>query len=92
MQVRFDSSYFYPFISHSPQLALALARLFENPVGGRDYTFHKADQQALCSVITFLLGAALGRIGDKMGAKTRLWMFLGKLHPKPYRMHALTTP
>jgi hypothetical protein len=29
------------------------------------------------SVLTFLAGAFLGRIGDRMGAKTRAWLFLG---------------
>ncbi|KAF9240443.1 hypothetical protein BU15DRAFT_87654 [Melanogaster broomeanus] len=42
-----------------------------------EFSFHLADQQALCSVITFIFGAFLGRIGDKMGCKTRAWMFLG---------------
>jgi hypothetical protein len=27
--------------------------------------------------LTFLFGAFIGRIGDKMGAKTRAWLFLG---------------
>lgn len=26
---------------------------------------------------TFLFGAFIGRIGDRIGAKTRLWLFLG---------------
>ncbi|KAH9918728.1 uncharacterized protein BXZ73DRAFT_52769 [Epithele typhae] len=59
------------------QLSLALARLFGGPPGDRDTTFHLADQQALCSILSFLLGASLGRIGDKMGAKTRAWLSLG---------------
>ncbi|KAJ8585546.1 hypothetical protein M405DRAFT_796691 [Rhizopogon salebrosus TDB-379] len=56
------------------QLALALARLFN---GQHDYSFHLADQQALCSLITFIFGAFIGRIGDKMGCKTRAWLTLG---------------
>jgi len=60
---------------NSVQLALALARLFE----GNDHSFHKPDQQALCSVLTFLLGASIGRIGDKVGPRTRLWLFLGTM-------------
>lgn len=59
------------------QLALALARLFQGPPGERDTSFHLADKQALTSVLTFIFGAFLGRIGDRMGAKTRAWLFLG---------------
>ncbi|KAI6104136.1 hypothetical protein F5141DRAFT_1127376 [Pisolithus sp. B1] len=56
------------------QLALALARLFN---GAHDYSFHIADRQALCSVLSFIFGAFIGRLGDKIGCKTRLWMTLG---------------
>lgn len=56
------------------QLALAIARLFN---GQHDTSFHLADQQALCSLITFILGATIARIGDKMGCKTRAWLALG---------------
>ncbi|KAG1762525.1 hypothetical protein EDD22DRAFT_953024 [Suillus occidentalis] len=59
---------------NSVQLALALARLFN---GQHDRTFHIADRQALCSVLTFILGAFIGRLGDKLGCKTRLWLTLG---------------
>ncbi|OAX34715.1 hypothetical protein K503DRAFT_859048 [Rhizopogon vinicolor AM-OR11-026] len=56
------------------QLSLAIARLFN---GQHDTSFHLADQQALCSLITFILGAFIARIGDKMGCKTRVWLSLG---------------
>jgi len=56
------------------QLSLALARLFN---GQHDFSFHLPDQQALCSLITFIFGAFIGRIGDKMGCKTRAWLALG---------------
>ncbi|KAG2064129.1 hypothetical protein BDR04DRAFT_1110563 [Suillus decipiens] len=56
------------------QLALALARLFN---GQHDYSFHIADRQALCSILTFIFGAFIGRLGDKIGCKTRLWLALG---------------
>ncbi|KAG1762986.1 hypothetical protein EV702DRAFT_983142 [Suillus placidus] len=59
---------------NSVQLALALARLFN---GQHDYSFHIADRQALCSLITFIFGAFIGRLGDKLGCKTRLWLALG---------------
>ncbi|KAH8076012.1 hypothetical protein BXZ70DRAFT_963536 [Cristinia sonorae] len=62
---------------NSCQLALAIARLFAGPPGQRDTTFHLADQQALTSVLTFVGGATIGRVGDKMGAKTRAWLCLG---------------
>lgn len=60
-------------------MALALARLFQGPPGQRDTSFHLADQQALTSILTFNAGAALGRIGDKMGPKSRAWLSLGTL-------------
>jgi uncharacterized membrane protein YoaK (UPF0700 family) len=59
---------------NSVQLALALARLFN---GQHDHSFHIADRQALCSVLTFIFGAFIGRLGDKLGCKTRLWLSLG---------------
>ncbi|BGP19558.1 hypothetical protein JCM10213_000158 [Rhodosporidiobolus nylandii] len=52
------------------QLSLAVARLFSTG----DHTFHKPDQQALTSLLSFLLGTSLGRIGDKVGAKKRWWI------------------
>ncbi|KAI9432971.1 hypothetical protein H4582DRAFT_1990355 [Lactarius indigo] len=61
------------------QLAVALARLFYGPPGQRDTSFHLVDKQALTSVTTFLFGAFIGRIGDRIGAKTRLWLFLGTI-------------
>jgi len=70
------------------QLALALARLFSGPPGSRDLTFHKADQQALCSLITFNMGAFIGRLGDKMGAKSRSWLVLGSLIQTLFTMAA----
>lgn len=57
------------------QLGIAVARTFD-PIGERTYHFDKPDQQALCSVLSFLIGTSLGRIGDKMGAKKRTWLVL----------------
>lgn len=54
-----------------------MCRLFEGAPGHRDQTFHKADQQALCSLISFNLGAFIGRIGDKVGAHKRIWLIAG---------------
>ncbi|KAG6864138.1 hypothetical protein C0991_012187 [Blastosporella zonata] len=59
------------------ELALALARLFEGPKGLRDLTFHRADQQALCSLISFNLGASVGRLGDRVGPLKRTWLIAG---------------
>ncbi|KAF9457815.1 hypothetical protein BDZ94DRAFT_1272156 [Collybia nuda] len=61
------------------QLALALARLFEGPAGFRDMRFHIADQQALCSLICFNLGAFVGRLGDRIGPLKRIWLIAGTL-------------
>ncbi|KAI9459168.1 hypothetical protein BJY52DRAFT_1266720 [Lactarius psammicola] len=61
------------------QLAIALARLFQGSPGHRDTTFHLPDKQALTSVLTFIFGAFLGRIGDRIGAKTRIWLFFGTI-------------
>lgn len=36
--------------------------------------FEKPDQQALASLLSFLLGTALGRIGDRVGCKKRSWL------------------
>ncbi|ORY23262.1 hypothetical protein BCR39DRAFT_549556 [Naematelia encephala] len=55
------------------QLGLALARTF-NMEPYRTGGFQKPDQQALCSLLSFLIGATLGRIGDRMGAKRRTWL------------------
>ncbi|GAA6044015.1 hypothetical protein JCM8097_004300 [Rhodosporidiobolus ruineniae] len=54
------------------QLSLAVARLFSTG----DHTFHKPDQQALTSLLAFLLGTSLGRYGDKVGPKKRWWIML----------------
>jgi len=54
------------------QLALAVARLFAS--SPRDTTFHKPDQQALTSLLSFLVGTSLGRIGDHIGPRRRWWI------------------
>ncbi|KAF8524480.1 hypothetical protein JB92DRAFT_2806579 [Gautieria morchelliformis] len=58
------------------ELALALARLFslEQTPGPR---FRVVDRQSLASILAFLVGAFAGRIGDRIGSRTRLWLFLG---------------
>jgi hypothetical protein len=59
------------------QLSLALARLFAGPPGHRDLSFHRADQQALVSLISFNMASSIGRFGDRIGALTRLWLVMG---------------
>jgi uncharacterized membrane protein YfcA len=45
-----------------------------------DYSFHLVDRQALCSLLSFMLGGFLGgRLGDKIGCKSRGWLFMGTL-------------
>ena len=75
-------------ISNDYQLALALARLFEGPPNHRDSTFHKADQQALCSLLAFNAGTFLGRIGDKIGAQRRIWLIIGSFIATLFTMAA----
>lgn len=70
------------------QLALALARLFEGPPGLRDTTFHKADQQALCSLLSFQLGSFFGRLGDKIGPHKRIWLLFGTFMQALFTMAA----
>jgi len=70
------------------QLSLALARLFSGPAGQRDTTFHRADQQAITSLVTFNLGASIGRIGDRIGPLSRLWLISGTLLQALFTMAA----
>lgn len=71
------------------QLALAIARLFSP--GNTNFQFEMADRQALVSLLTFLGGASLGRIGDKMGSNTRAWLFLGTMIQTLFTMAAAIT-
>jgi Protein of unknown function (DUF1275) len=67
---------------------LALARLFEGRPGFHDLTFHKADQQALCSLIAFNIGAFVGRVGDRIGSAKRIWQISGTLLQALFTMAA----
>ncbi|WVR03090.1 hypothetical protein IAU60_000079 [Kwoniella sp. DSM 27419] len=55
------------------QLGIAIARTFANP-RERTHAFMKVDQQALTSLLSFWIGASLGRVGDRIGARTRTWL------------------
>jgi hypothetical protein len=57
----------------SARSGLAVARNFA-PREARTYVFEKPDQQALTSLLSFLLGTSLGRIGDRWGCKRRGWL------------------
>lgn len=52
------------------QLGLALARTF-NPEPYRTSGFQKPDQQALVSLLSFIVGTSFGRFFDKLGFKRR---------------------
>ncbi|KAF8621288.1 hypothetical protein AX15_007887 [Amanita polypyramis BW_CC] len=54
------------------QLAIAIARLFEK--NHHDLSFHLPDQQALTSLLSFIVGASIGRIGDRIGPRRRIWL------------------
>ncbi|OAX42475.1 hypothetical protein K503DRAFT_683225 [Rhizopogon vinicolor AM-OR11-026] len=57
------------------QLALAVARLLK---GAHNYSLHLVEKQALCSLVTFAFGVFIGgRVGDRIGCKTRAWLFMG---------------
>jgi hypothetical protein len=72
-------------------LAIALARLFDGPLGKRDDTFHLADQQALTSLLSFNAGAFIGRLGDRIGTHTRIWLFTGTIIQALFTMVAAVT-
>ncbi|KDQ07091.1 hypothetical protein BOTBODRAFT_192616 [Botryobasidium botryosum FD-172 SS1] len=59
------------------QLSLSLAKLCTGEP--RLPTWRISDRQALCSLLAFLCGAWLGRIGDRIGPKKRVWLVLGTL-------------
>ena len=63
------------FRGNLAQLGLALARTFASPPE-RTYGFQKYDQQAFVSLVAFLGGATIGRIGDRMGNRKRSWMLV----------------
>ncbi|KAJ3876570.1 hypothetical protein F5051DRAFT_411199 [Lentinula edodes] len=74
------------------QLSLALARLFSvGPGGAIDQTFHRADQQALTSLLAFNLGAFIGRLGDRIGSQKRIWLVFGTFLQTLFTMAAALT-
>lgn len=67
-----SSCIFLSFRGNTVQLAAGVARLFSGP--DQSSFFHLADRLAVTSLVSFACGAFLGRIGDRIGSKTRLWV------------------
>ncbi|KAG5640699.1 hypothetical protein DXG03_007485 [Asterophora parasitica] len=61
------------------QLSMSFARLFEGPNSFENWSFRTADGHALCSLLTFNIGASLGRVGDRIGATKRGWLVGGTI-------------
>ncbi|KAL5531099.1 hypothetical protein ACEPAG_3975 [Sanghuangporus baumii] len=59
------------------QLAVAVGRLMTS--SDANFTFVKADQQALASLLSYLTGGYMARCGDRIRANTRAWLTLGTL-------------
>ncbi|KAL5513508.1 hypothetical protein ACEPAH_3907 [Sanghuangporus vaninii] len=59
------------------QLAVAVGRFMTS--SDVNFTFIKADQQALVSLLSYLVGGYMARYGDRMGSNTRAWLTLGTL-------------
>ncbi|KIY63419.1 hypothetical protein CYLTODRAFT_360010 [Cylindrobasidium torrendii FP15055 ss-10] len=60
---------------NTAQLAIAIARLWENETT----QFLIADRQALTSLLAFLVGCLFARIVERIGVRTRGWMWLGTM-------------
>ncbi|KAL1706612.1 hypothetical protein EV121DRAFT_269108 [Schizophyllum commune] len=60
---------------NTAQLAIALARLWE----GHTTAFLIADKQALTSLLTFVAGGLVARAFERMGPKSRGWLWLGTM-------------
>ncbi|KAK7455730.1 hypothetical protein VKT23_010763 [Stygiomarasmius scandens] len=57
----------------------------------KDTSFHVADRQAITSLLTFNVGAFLGRIVDRIGCHVRLWLVLGTFIQTLFTMAAAIT-
>ncbi|KAF9235801.1 hypothetical protein BU15DRAFT_50928 [Melanogaster broomeanus] len=57
------------------QLSTAVGRFLDDVQ--TDSSFRLADRLAMCSLLTFVTGCYIGRLGDKIGFRTRLWMCFG---------------
>lgn len=64
-----------------------MARLF-NISEAPGPRFRIVDRQSLASILAFLLGAFLGRMGDRVGPRSRAWLFLGTMIQALFTMAA----
>ncbi|KAH7882434.1 hypothetical protein F5I97DRAFT_366051 [Phlebopus sp. FC_14] len=67
------------------QLSIAVGRFADEEP---DRSFRLSDRLALCSLLSFILGVLIGRLGDTIGPKTRLWMACGTLIQTLFTMAA----
>lgn len=58
---------------NAAQLGLAIAKIF-TPDEHKTFGFQKMDQQALTSLLTFLMGAIVGQLGNIMRGRKRIWL------------------
>lgn len=58
---------------NAAQLGLAIAKIF-TPDEHKTFGFQKMDQQALTNLLTFLMGAIVGQLGNIMGGRKRIWL------------------
>ncbi|KAF9226307.1 hypothetical protein BS17DRAFT_538619 [Gyrodon lividus] len=59
------------------QLSVAVGRLLDDVQ--TDSSFRLADRLAITSLTAFVVGCFIGRLGDRIGHNTRLWMCAGTL-------------
>ncbi|ADV22442.1 hypothetical protein I305_02901 [Cryptococcus gattii E566] len=58
---------------NAAQLGLAIAKIFTSDEH-KTIGFQKLDQQALTSLLTFLMGAVVGQLGNRVGGRKRIWL------------------
>lgn len=58
---------------NAAQLGLAIAKIFTSDEH-KTIGFQKMDQQALTSLLTFLMGAVVGQLGNRVGGRKRIWL------------------
>ncbi|KAL4078132.1 hypothetical protein V8B97DRAFT_1895139 [Scleroderma yunnanense] len=67
------------------QLSIALGRLLDDEP---DLAFRIADRLALTSLLSFVAGGFIGRLGKRVGYSTRIWMACGTLIQTLFTMAA----
>ncbi|KAI6131447.1 hypothetical protein EDD16DRAFT_1469738 [Pisolithus croceorrhizus] len=58
------------------QLSIAIGRLLDKQP---DHLYRIVDRLALTSLLSFILGGFVGRIGERVGRSTRIWLVCGTL-------------